>query len=127
MWALLGRSRIAEDGRTLLVHVSLVRDDQDEIDDGHEGDEVDDGGDERAHVDGLAVEDPTEPTGRGLPGDGVDQGRDDVVSESLDQSAEGQCHDQADGDDDQVALHEEILEALEHGQLLAEPPGRLVC
>jgi hypothetical protein len=54
-----------------------------------------------------------------LPGlsparDRVDQRRDDVVRECLDQGAERQCHHQADRDDDQFTLHQEVLEALQH-------------
>ena len=44
----------------------------------------------------------------------VDEGRDDAVGEGLDQGAEGQRDDQADRDHDQVALHQEFLEASRH-------------
>src|SRR5262249_14612729 len=62
--ARLGRRRVAEDGPAAPLHVGAVRDHDDVVDDGHEDDEIDDRGDERAEVDVLPVDGPAEP----LPG-----------------------------------------------------------
>src|SRR5436309_13884828 len=55
-----GGRRGAEDGPAAPLHVRAVRDHDEEIDDGHEDDEVDHRADERAEVDALPVEGPAE-------------------------------------------------------------------
>jgi hypothetical protein len=50
---------------------------------------------------------------RAAPG-GIDQRRDDVVGECLDERAECEGDNQAHGNDDEVALHQEVLETLKH-------------
>src|SRR5215471_10605081 len=111
----LGGGRVAEHGPAAPLHVGAVRDNDQVIDDGQEDDEVDDRGDEGAEVDVLPVDGPAESLpGRSPTRDRVDQRRDDVVRESLDQGAERQGHHQTNRDDDQVTLHQEVLEALQH-------------
>lgn len=113
--ATLGGRRVAEHRRPAARHVKPVRHHDGEVDDRHEDDEVDDRGDECAQVDALSVEGPAEPlAGGSTPASRVDERCDDAVRERLDQGAEGQRNDQADRDDHQLALHEEVLEALEH-------------
>src|SRR5215831_8491770 len=115
----LGRGRIAEHCLTQSSHDHLVRHDDQETHNRHEDDEVDDRGDERAQVEVRAVaaaadQLPAQPgtlhtaLGRG------DQRVDDVVGERLDEVAERQRHDQSDGDDDDVAAHQEAPETLQH-------------
>ena len=44
----------------------------------------------------------------------VDQWGDDIVGEGLDECAEAESNNEADGNDDEVTLHQEVLETLEH-------------
>src|SRR6516162_5980240 len=44
-----------------------------------------------------------------------DERIDDVVSECFDEIAERQGHDQSNGDNDNIAAHQEVFEAREHG------------
>src|SRR5215475_5855975 len=84
--ARLGGRRVPEHGPATPLHVGAVRDHDEVVDDGHEDDEVDDRSDKRAEVDALPVDGPAEPfPGRSPAGDRVDQRRDDVVREGLDQ------------------------------------------
>src|SRR5579875_818774 len=116
--ACLGRRRLAEYGRAAPAHVGAVGHHDHVVDDRHEDDEVDDRGDECAKVNALAVERPPQAlAGGAAAGRGVDQRRDDVVRERLDQRAERQRDHQAHGNDDQIALHQEVLEASQHPAL----------
>src|SRR5215211_9029066 len=97
--AALGGFRLAEHGRPAPLHVGPVGHHEHEVDDGQENNEIDDRTDECAQVDPLPVDGPAET----LPGraatDCVDQRRDDVVDEGLDQCGEGKGDHQPDGDD----------------------------
>jgi hypothetical protein len=83
--------RLAKYGRSPPSHVGPVWHHEEEVDDGHEDDEVDQRADERAQVDALPIDGPTEAL-PGCAGPGrVDQRRDDVVGEGLDQGAKARA------------------------------------
>ena len=104
-----------KDGLSTPLHIRPIRGHDREVDDRHEHDKINDGGDECAQVDALSIEGPAEslPGGPSTAGR-IDERCDDTVGEGLDQCAERQCHDQTDRDDDQFALHQEVFEAFEH-------------
>ena len=111
----LHRRRIAEHRGPAAGRDHLVRHDNHEVHDGHEDNEVDHRGDERADVQerrrvARRTELPAEPD-RVLAFGAGDQRIDDTGCEGTDQRAECQRHDQAHRNDDHVAAQQEIAEA----------------
>ena len=119
-WTGLGRRWVAKYYLTPLRHDELVGHDDHEIHDRHENDEVDDRGDKRSEVQicGIATAvDQLSAQARPLNAalGRRDERIDDVVSECFDEIAERQSHDQSNGDNDNIAAHQEVFEAREHG------------
>jgi hypothetical protein len=110
--------RFAEHRHTTTRRDVLVRNDDGEVDDSHEDNEVDDGRNERTEVEecrriARLPELHAEPDGVSTLGPG-DKRVDHRIGKGLYQRAQGQGHDQTDGDDDDVASQEKVLESLDH-------------
>jgi len=109
-----------DDGRFCLRYGVVDGDDDDEVDDGGDEDEGDDGVDEGSVGDDAAVQMEDEGGEVGLAADGGDERGDDVGDEGGDDGGEGGADDDGDGEIDDIAAHEELFEAFEHGFLLED-------
>ena len=85
---------------------------------GHD-EEVDDGGDENARLDRRRPDvECADFVEAGLAEDGGDEPQEDFVSERVDDRLEGVADDDADGQIDDIAAHDEFLKTVKHGLIV---------